>query len=218
MAGHLERIYESVMRYEGSAVKKLVTDALADGVDPLTIMDEALTKAIAEIGDKFGREEIFLPELMLGAKSCMEGMDVVKKRLAESKTELPKPKGVVVIGTVKGDIHNIGKDIVRILLETAGFEVHDIGVDASPESFVRKAREVGAQVVASSALLTTTCPFQKEIEVKLKEDGLRGTVKTIIGGAATSREWAREVGCDFYAATATEGVSLIRGALEGGGA
>lgn len=217
MPSYVDQIYQGVLSYGEDQVRKLVTEALENGVDPIVIMDEGLTKAIIEIGDKFGREEIFLVELMLGAKSCMEGMDIVKKKLAEAKVASLKPKGVIVIGTVKGDIHNIGKDIVRTLLATSGFEVHDIGVDQSPESFVDKTRETGAKIVASSALLTTTCPYQKEIEAKLKEAGIRDRVRTIIGGAATSEEWAREVGCDFYASTATEGVKIIRNYFEGVG-
>lgn len=216
MGEAVERIYRSVLDYDVEQVKTQVTEALASGLDPISIMEEGLTRAIVEIGDSFGREEIFLVELMLAAKCCQEGMELVKRALAAAKVEVLVPKGVIVIGTVKGDIHNIGKDIVRTLLETAGFAVHDIGVDQAPESFVQRAREVGAQVVASSALLTTTCPFQKEIEGKLREAGLRERVRTIIGGAATSANWAREVGCDFYAPTATEGVKIIRTYFEGG--
>jgi trimethylamine corrinoid protein len=215
MGEAVERIYRSVLSYDVEQVKTQVTEALASGLDPMRIMEEGLTRAIVEIGDRFGREEIFLVELMLAAKCCQEGMELVKRALAASKVEVLEPKGAIVIGTVKGDIHNIGKDIVRTLLETAGFAVHDIGVDQPPESFVQRAREVGAQVVASSALLTTTCPFQKEIETKLREAGLRERVRTIIGGAATSASWAREVGCDFYAPTATEGVKIIRTFFEG---
>jgi trimethylamine corrinoid protein len=216
MGEAVERIYRSVLGYEVEQVTSLVRDALACGVDPIEIMEEGLTRAIVEIGDRFGREEIFLVELMLAAKCCQEGMELVKRALAASKVEVLEPRGVIVIGTVKGDIHNIGKDIVRTLLETAGFAVHDIGVDQPPESFAQRAREVKARIVASSALLTTTCPFQKEIESKLREVGLRQQVRTIIGGAATSAAWAREVGCDYYAPTATEGVKIIRRFFEGG--
>ena len=217
MGGAVEGIYHSVLGYDVEQVKTLVSEALAGGVDPLQVMEEGLTRAIVEIGDRFGREEIFLVELMLAARCCQEGMELVKGALAASRIGALEPKGVIVIGTVKGDIHNIGKDIVRTLLETAGFAVVDIGVDQAPESFVRRAQEAKARIVASSALLTTTCPCQKEIEAKLREAGLRQQVRTIIGGAATSAAWAREVGCDFYAPTATEGVKVIRSYFEGGG-
>ena len=213
----VERIYRSVLSYDVEQVKARVTEALASGLDPIRIMEEGLTRAIVEIGDRFGREEIFLVELMLAAKCCQQGMDLAKRVLAASQVQMLEPKGVIVIGTVKGDIHNIGKDIVRTLLEPAGFAVHDSGVDQPPESFVQRAQEVSARIVASSALLTTTCPFQKEIETKLREAGVRERVRTIIGGAATSASWAREVGCDFYAPTATEGVKIIRSFFAGGG-
>jgi trimethylamine corrinoid protein len=204
------RIYQAVLNYEPESVKQSVIEALENGIDPIAIMNEGLSKAIIEIGDKFGKEEIFLMELMIGAEACMSGMDIVKKKLLQSKAGSLKPKGVVVIGTVEGDIHNIGKDIVKTLLQTSGFEVYDIGVDQKAENFSQKAKEVDARIVASSALLTTTSPNQKAIEEKLKEAGIREKVKTIIGGAATSEDWAREVGCDFYASTATEGVNIIK--------
>ena len=212
---HLRQIYDAVTSYDIDLVKKLVTEALDAGENPIEIMNDGLSKAIIEIGDKFGKEEIFLVELMIAADACMAGVELVKKNILDNKVDAGKPKGVIVIGTVEGDIHNIGKDIVKTLLETSGFEVHDIGVDQPAENFVKKAMESGAKIIASSALLTTTSPHQKQIEEKLKEAGIRSNVKTIIGGAATSSEWAKEVGSDFYASTATEGVSIIKKYFEG---
>jgi trimethylamine corrinoid protein len=215
MEEYVKRIYEAVLNYEVEPVKQRVIEALEHGIDPIAVMNEGLSRAIIEIGDKFGKEEIFLMELMIAAEACMSGMDIAKKKLLQSEVGTLKPKGVVVIGTVEGDIHNIGKDIVKTLLQTAGFEVHDIGVDQKAGNFAQKTREVDARIVASSALLTTTSPNQKAIEEKLKEAGIRDRVKTIIGGAATSEDWAREVGCDFYAPTATEGVNIIKKYFEG---
>jgi trimethylamine corrinoid protein len=215
MEDHIKKIYEAVLNYEAESVKQSVIEALKNGIDPIAVMNEGLSRAIIEIGDKFGKEEIFLMELMIAAEACMSGMDIVKKKLLQTTMGSLKPKGVVVIGTVEGDIHNIGKDIVKTLLLTAGFEVHDIGVDQKADNFAQKAKEVDARIVASSALLTTTSPNQKAIEEKLKEAGIRDKVKTIIGGAATSEDWAREVGCDYYASTATEGVSIIKNYFEG---
>ncbi len=215
MSDSFKHIYDAVLAYDGDLVKKLVSQALQEGADPIEIMQEGLSAAILEVGDRFGREEIFLMELMIAAEACMAGMEMVKARLLENRIDLGKPKGVVVIGTVEGDIHNIGKDIVKTLLETAGFEVHDIGVDQQAESFVKKLLEVDAQFIASSALLTTTCINQRAIEEKLKEAGIRERVKTIIGGAATSAEWKEKIGADYYASTATEGVQIIKGYFEG---
>jgi trimethylamine corrinoid protein len=215
MEEYLKAIYNAVMSYDGDEVKKLVSQALEKGADPVTVMNESLSKAIVEIGDKFGREEIFLMELMIAAEACMGGMDIVKSKFLENKVSVMKPKGIIVIGTVQGDIHNIGKDIVKTLLEAAGFEVHDIGVDQPAENFVKKALEVNAKIVASSALLTTSCPNQKAIEDRMREAGLKEKVKTIIGGAATSPAWGEEIGCDYYASTATEGVKFIKSYFEG---
>jgi corrinoid protein of di/trimethylamine methyltransferase len=215
MEQYVNRIYNAIMAYDIELVKKNVNEAINNGEDPLIIMNEGLSKAIIEIGKKFGNEEIFLVELMIAADACMAGVEIVKKSILDKKITSQKPKGIIVIGTVLGDIHNIGKDILKTLLETSGFEVHDIGVDQPAENFVKKAIEVNAKIIASSALLTTTAPHQKDIEKNLKENGLKGKIKTIIGGAATSFEWSKEVGSDFYASTATEGVNKIKNFFEG---
>ncbi len=215
MADYIKEIYSAVLKYDIDLVKKRVEEAVGSGEDPLKMMNEALSTAIKEIGDKFGREEIFLVELMIAAKACKAGMEIVKKNLLDNKMKVKKSKGILVMGTVKGDLHNIGKDIVKTLLETTGFEVHDIGVDQPAENFVRKAVEVKARMIGSSALLTTTSPYQREIEKKLVEAGLKGEVKTIIGGAATNVGWSKEIGADFYSSTATGGVDIIKKYFEG---
>ncbi|HEB31591.1 MAG TPA: dimethylamine corrinoid protein 3 [Spirochaetes bacterium] len=215
MPDHIKAVNDAILCFDGDLVKKLVTGAIESGVDPVVLMNEGLSKAIVEIGDRFGREEIFLMELMAAADACMGGVKIVKKTILDNSVDAGKPKGVIVMGTVEGDIHNIGKDIVKTLLEAAGFVVHDIGVDQPAEVFVKKAIEVNAKIVASSALITTTSPNQKKIEDKLREAGIRDTVRTIIGGAATSPEWAEEIGSDYYAPTATDGVNIIKKYFEG---
>jgi trimethylamine corrinoid protein len=217
MNDYIKKAYDSVMSYDIELVKKNVDEAIQSGADPLKLMNEGLSKAIIEIGEKFGKEEIFLVELMIAADACMAGVEIVKKAVLERKESLGKSKGIVVIGTVLGDIHNIGKDILRTLLETSGFEVHDIGVDQPAENFVNTAVRVNAKIIGSSALITTTAPHQKDIEDCLINNGLKGKIKTIIGGAATSNQWAREIGSDFYASTATEGVNIIKKFFEGAG-
>jgi corrinoid protein of di/trimethylamine methyltransferase len=209
-------ILDAVLSYDEDSVKRLVREAIENGVDPIQLLNEGLSKAIVQVGDKFGEEKIFLVELMLAAKACAAGADIVRKKILESKLQVGEPKGVIVIGTVEGDIHNIGKDIVVALLEASGFQVHDIGVDQPAVNFVSKAMETKAKIVASSALLTTSRRQQKVIEENLKAAGIRSNIKTIIGGAATDANWANEVGADYYAATATEGVGIIRRQFGGG--
>lgn len=214
MPSTFEAMKEAILKYDEDEVKRLVKEAIAGGTDPLKILNEALTPAIREIGEKFGRCEIFLTELMLASNACMAGVDIAKERLLEEKRGTEKPKGKIVLGTVQGDVHNIGKDILKVLLETSGYEVFDLGIDVPAEEFAKKAASVGADMVGSSALLTTTRPEQKMIEEKLIEAGIRGKVKTIVGGGATDQAWAKEIGADYYASDAVQGVEVIKKALQ----
>jgi len=217
MNDSIKSIYDAVIAYDADLVKRLVNDAISSGEDPIKIMNEGLSKAIIEIGDKFGKEEIFLVELMVAADACKAGVELVKNNILEKKVKSEKPRGIIVLGTVLGDIHNIGKDILKTLLETGGFEVHDIGVDQPANNFIDKALAANAKIIGSSALLTTTAPSQKDIETNLLNRKLKGKIKTIIGGAATNADWAKEIGADFYASTATEGVNIIKKYFEGEG-
>lgn len=214
MSSTFKAIKDAVAKYDEDLVKKLVTQAIDDGIDPLKILNEALTPAIRDIGDKFGKCEIFLTELLIAANVCMAGVEIAKKKLLEQQRTASEPKGKIVLGTVQGDVHNIGKDILKVLLETSGYQVFDLGMDVPAEEFAKKAALEKADFVGSSALLTTTRPEQKVIEDKLRATGIREKVHTIIGGGATDQEWANEVGADYYAADAVEGVEIIRKVLE----
>jgi len=214
MSSSLEAIKNAVASYDEDLVKKLVQEAIDQGCDPLRILNEALTPAIREVGEKFGRSEIFLTELLIAANACMAGVELAKRKLLEEKRSASKPKGTIVLGTVQGDVHNIGKDILKTLLETSGYQVFDLGIDVPADEFVKKAVLEKADFVGSSALLTTTRPEQKVIEEKLREAGIRRKVCTIIGGGATDQDWAKEIGADYYAADAVEGVQVIRKAME----
>ncbi len=214
MSSSFEAIRSAVTDYDEDLVKKLVKQALDQGVDPLKILNEALTPAIQEIGDRFGRSEIFLTELLLAANTCMAGVEIAKKKLLEERRSASKPKGIVVLGTVQGDVHNIGKDILKTLLETSGYQVFDLGIDVPADEFVKKAILEKADFVGSSALLTTTRPQQMVIEKKLREAGIRNKVHTIVGGGATDQDWAKEIGADYYAADAIEGVQAIGKAIQ----
>lgn len=214
MSSIFEAVKDAVAKYDEDLVKKLVTQAIDDGIDPLKILNEALTPAIREIGDKFGKCEIFLTELLIAANVCMAGVEIAKKKLLEQQRTASEPKGRIVLGTVQGDVHNIGKDILKVLLETSGYQVFDLGMDVPAEEFAKKAALVKADFVGSSALLTTTRSEQKVIEDKLRATGIREKVHTIIGGGATDQDWANEVGADYYAADAVEGVEIIRKVME----
>lgn len=214
MTTPFEAMKKAIASYDEDQLKKLVKDAINEGIDPLKILNEGLTPAIREIGDKFGRCEIFLTELLLASNACMAGIEIAKQRLLEEKRGTGESKGRIVLGTVQGDVHNIGKDILKVLLETSGYEVFDLGIDVPAEEFAKKAASVKADLVASSALLTTTRPQQKIIEEKLREAGIREKVKTMVGGGATDQDWAREVGADYYASDAVEGVEVIKKTLQ----
>ena len=215
MSDLMKDVKQAVLNHDEVQVRKLVTEALEKSMDPIEVMNEGLLKAIQEAGNRFSEGRIFLAELTLTANACRAGLDIVKQRIVETNQEEMKAKGVVVIGTVEGDVHNIGKDIIVTLLEASGYLVHDIGVDQPAENFVKKAIEVDADIVASSALLTTTRLQQKLIEDKLVEAGIRGKVKTIIGGGATDESWAKEIGCDFHADDATKALIIVRHICEG---
>ncbi|OYT30624.1 MAG: cobalamin-binding protein [Thermofilum sp. ex4484_79] len=191
-------------------VKEAVDEALRMGIKPLDIIDNALTPAIREIGDLFEKGEYFLPELIISADLFKEIMDEKLKPLLTAEGSAREALGRVVIGTVKGDLHDIGKNIVATMLEIAGFEVYDLGVDVAPEEFVRKAKEVNADIVAMSALLTTTMMEMKNVIELLKREGLRDKVKVIVGGAPVTEEFARQIGADAYAEDAVKAVEVCK--------
>jgi 5-methyltetrahydrofolate--homocysteine methyltransferase len=159
------------------------------------------------VGEKFRAHEIFLPEVLMAARAMYAGMDILKPLLAK---EGVASRGKVVIGTVRGDLHDIGKNLVAIMLRGAGFEVIDLGNDVSPEKFVDAAKESGAELIGMSALLTTTMPVMKEVTSLLGERGLRGRIRTIVGGAPVSDEFAKQIGADAYAYDAASAVERVR--------
>jgi len=206
----LERIRRLMVEIRIDEVKEAVDEALRMGIKPLDIIDNALTPAIREIGDLFEKGEYFLPELIISADLFKEIMDEKLKPLLTAEGSAREALGRVVIGTVKGDLHDIGKNIVATMLEIAGFEVYDLGVDVAPEEFVRKAKEVNADIVAMSALLTTTMMEMKNVIELLKREGLRDKVKVIVGGAPVTEEFARQIGADAYAEDAVKAVEVCK--------
>ncbi len=204
----LADIGRAVLSGDEEACRMLAGQALAAGLSPLVVIDGGLTAGIRTVGERFGRGEVFLPELMLAMMAMKEGLKVVEPELKKLKLE-QKSLGRVLIGTVKGDIHDIGKNIVATMLELNGFQVLDLGIDVPARTFVERARAEQPQVVGLSAMLSTTMQEQKNVVEVLKEAGLRGGLKVVIGGAPVSQEWADSIGADGYGANAELSVQLV---------
>jgi len=203
----LDDLKKAMVALDQEEVVSKTTMSLAEGVSPLEIIQKGLMPGLNEIGELFENEEIFLPELMKSAKVFQGAMDLLRPKIQEQGGGVEK-KGTIVIGTVKGDMHYIGKDIVKLLMETAGFEVHDLGVDVDPFAFIVKADEVNADIIALSALLTTTLVGQKDIIEALEGQGKRNKFKVIVGGGAVTQAWSDEIGADGYAENAYGAVGL----------
>ena len=192
----LTDISENLQRGKAKIVKELVQQAIDEGIPVQQILDEGLLSGMGVIGEKFKNNEVFVPEVLVAARAMAAGTEVLKPHLAEAGAE---PLGKAVIGTVKGDMHDIGKNLVRMMIESKGFEVADLGVDVAPEQFVEYVREhPDCQLVCLSALLTTTMPAIADTVKAIEDAGLRGNVKIMIGGAPVTQAFADEVGADAY--------------------
>jgi corrinoid protein of di/trimethylamine methyltransferase len=209
----LTKITTSIVDGEPELTLELTEQALAGEVDPVAILDNALMPGMQIVGQKFSDGEFFLPNLIVAAMAMKRAMARLEPEL-RARHQVVKAAGTVVIGTVQGDIHEIGKTLVATMLSANGFEVHDLGVDVSAEQFVAKVKETRATVVGLSALLTTTMTVQRSIIEALGTAGLRDRVKVMVGGAPVSRQWAEEIGADGYAEDAVgavqEAVRLVR--------
>jgi trimethylamine corrinoid protein len=188
---------------------ELATEALRSGIDPLEAIEGGLKPGMDVVGEGFDKGELFIPDLVMSAEAMKAGIAILEPELTKRKQQR-EVAGHVVIGTVQGDIHDIGKTLVATMLSANGFEVHDLGADVSSQRFVDAVREVNADVVGMSALLTTTMLYQETVILALKEAGLRSQVKVIIGGAPTSRDWAEEIEADGYAENAIEAVKVVK--------
>jgi 5-methyltetrahydrofolate--homocysteine methyltransferase len=188
-------------------VKELVQAAVDEGVDPVEILNESLIVGMGEIGALFKNNEVYVPEVLIAARAMKAGMAIVRPLLVEKDV---KPVGKIVLGTVKGDLHDIGKNLVGMMLEGAGFEVIDLGIDVSPEKFVDSIKDNQAEAVAMSALLTTTMPGMKDTIEAFKAAGLRNHIKIMIGGAPVTQNYADEIGADGYAPDAATAAELAK--------
>jgi 5-methyltetrahydrofolate--homocysteine methyltransferase len=208
---HLKEIREAIITGRPDDAKDLAQKALQGGGEADKILNETLIPAINEVGEKFGRNEIFFPEMLVSAMAMKGALSVLRPVLVDKGI---KAIGRVVLGTVQGDLHDIGKNLVGMLLEGAGFEVIDLGIDIPKELFIKATREKNPQLLALSALLTTTMPRMKEVIDILEREGLREQVKVIIGGAPVTQQYADEIGADGYAPDAASAATKARGILE----
>lgn len=203
------QIANSLIEGEPEATVELTRQALEHGNEPMTIIREGLMPGMDIVGENFSCGEFFLPDLIIAADGMTQAMQLLEPELRRRNQTLDSP-GIVVLGTVKGDIHEIGKSLVGTMLSANGFKVYDLGVNVPNESFIEKLRETGGNILGLSALLTTTMTVQREIINALDEEGLRDNVKVIVGGAPVTRSWADEIGADGYAEDAMGAVQLAR--------
>jgi len=207
----LKQLYDSVVSGDAKATQAITQQALADGVDPLKLVNEYMVPAMDEVGRRFEANEYFVPELLISARAMKAALELIRPLLTARGDQ---PLGRVAIGTVKGDLHDIGKNLVGSLLEGGGFEVIDLGVNVTPEKFIATVNEKKANIVAMSALLTTTMPAMKTTIDALKQAGVRGKVKVLIGGAPITQKYADEIGADGYSENAVGAVALAKKAVK----
>ena len=205
----VKRLAEAVVEGDAEKSEETAKKTVELGMDPLQVLDEGVIKPLREIGDRFGRGEIFLTDLVMSAEAAKAAMEVLVAEIKRRGREVGY-LGRVVLGTVAGDIHDIGKNIVGALLSVEGFEVIDLGADVPTEKFVEKVRELKPNILGLSALLTVTMPVQREVIEALKKAGLRDTVKVMVGGAPVTAEWAEEIGADAYGADAIDAVKKAK--------
>ena len=206
----LEEMKNAVVNFDVERAVESAKRALEMGIDPVEAIDKGLTKGLRIIGEKFEKGELFLMHIVAAAETAKRAIDeVLQPEILKRKTER-KVLGKVVIGTAAGDIHDIGKNLVAVMLFIAGFEVFDLGRDVPVGEFIKKAKDVNADIVATSALLSTTLLVQQEIIEALKEAGIRDKVKVMVGGAPVTQEWAERIGADGYGADAIEAVGVAK--------
>jgi len=205
----LSAMRQSIIDGAPDTASNLAQQAIASGLAPIDAINNGYVPGMHDVGEQFAKGQMYLPDMMASAEAMRAAMAVLDPELRKLGAERPKA-GIVVLGTTKGDIHEIGKILVGTLLTAHGFQVHDLGVDVAGEKFAAKAREVNADIVGVSALLTTTMRNQKTVVEALEKAGLRSQVKVMVGGAPVTRRWAEEIGADGYAANAMSAVTLAQ--------
>jgi len=202
-----EKIKDSIIEMDEDKAGELVRKALADGIPPMDILGKGLVAGIEIVGERFKADELFLPEVMASAKAFKKGFELISPRLKETNYT---PRARVLIGSVEGDIHDIGKNIVISLLQGNGYEVYDAGVDVSPSKFVELAQQLKPNILGMSALLTTTMAKMQDTVKSLEEAGLRGSIKVIVGGSCVSAEFAAQISADAYGENAGDAVGIVK--------
>jgi 5-methyltetrahydrofolate--homocysteine methyltransferase len=208
----VKTIFDNILEGQHKVVEAKVQEALDTGLDPRVILNEGMIAAMAEVGRQFEAGEYFVPEMLIAARAMKAGLSIIKPRLALANV---KAIGKVAIGTVQGDLHDIGKNLVGMMLEGAGFEILDLGTDVPAIKFVEAVKANGVNLVALSALLTTTMPSMKATIDAFKQAGLGDQVKVMIGGAPITEEYARQIGADGYAPDASRAVDLAKSLMDG---
>lgn len=206
----IEEISMSLQQGRSKKVKALVQQALDEGENAVEILNNGLLSGMMIVGEKFKRDEVFVPEVLVSARALNFGLEILESKLVEAGNE---PVGRAVIGTVKGDMHDIGKNLVTMMLKSAGFEVYDIGMDVEAQAYIDKAEEVHADVICMSALLTTTMVNMEEVIKLLEEQGLRDKYIVMVGGAPVNAEFAKQIGADYYTEDASECAEVAKKAV-----
>lgn len=206
--GVFEKLKEAVLSFDEELALSMAEEVVKKNLDPMEAVDRGLVKGLDIIGEKYERDEIFLPELMMAANIFQKVMNILEPKIKEKGGERKK-KGIVVLGTVKGDIHKIGKDIVSLLLSNSGYEVHDLGEDVDLFTFVDNAKKINADAIGLSALLTSTLSGQKDVIEALLQNGFRNNYIVMVGGGAVTPDWAEEIGADLYAENAQTAVRQL---------
>ena len=204
---NLQNLYEAILNGKLEQTVEITKAAIVDGVDPQHIINEYMIKGMEEIGARFEAGKAFVPNLLMSARAMKGALEILRPLLKDIDV---KSVGVVVIGTVKGDLHDIGKNLVASMLEGCGFDVVNLGVDVSAEKFVEAARKYNADIICMSALLTTTMTYMKEVVTAIESAGLRNKVKIMVGGAPLNDDFAFAIGADGYSSNANDAVALAR--------
>ncbi len=207
-ANLIEEIVDATVHYDESRCVALARQALDEGIDPFKVIQEGFSRGMQVVGEKFSTLEYCLPEVMLAADAMNAATEILKPRLMESHEG--DSEGIIVLGVMQGDIHDLGKNIVKIMLEASGFTVHDLGNDTPVRQFIEKAEAVDADIIAASAILTTTMTYMPDIAAMLDELGLREKYMLMVGGAPVIHEWAMEIGADGYGEDAVEAVEVAK--------